>query len=1225
MTDSITTPGGTAADTPAGGRGGVARPSMDAVRRWYDDYRRDLPLTPLEDMGTLKEQLDLTHAHPNAISRLFTAGSVPFDLLFRDVGALKSAERTFGRIINQYYDIEHRYGTASMSLAVGVASWGKHRMPVLLFPLVADALGSEDEPKPETTLHITGGATINSALIEALASSGVLVDVDDLMDPANYGNQHPDSSDLFEALRAKVSGRIADFELSTTDMIVGCFLDPAIVMLSDAAQIINRMGKGGVSSLPLAMLSGDERAASALMNRKLPTYVQQDRDPHDETEAGDVSNATRYAAKLAADGESVFINTAVPDDTAVQSLAVASRVIMQGKSVLYVPGVDEQRHRFLREAHRAGMGDLTGDLTSAKFDSWLDGRLVEAAKASYRLSGAMTQFDQVADELVGVRVRVSRYLGDLHAPSKEWGVSAYEVIENLALISSRDTHPATRVRLSKDAAHKVADDMDAWCGRLREAGSLGEFTIRPEDTPWYHASVYNEGEAVDVYQRIERVLGDTLPAVRGHIAATVDACGFEFPRNSTQWGRQVTFLCNLRRVLDMFDSDIFKRDIPELIEATKSKEERKEKGTTLRMGERHRLSREARSLVRVGARVDDLHAALIAAQKEKEEWRGFVSKGDKPVLPMVDLGEIVKVEESLMSDLTALDSVLATTPDKGDLESLGFEALDKRLRALFDDRKALDTLPRRSSLERDIAQAGLTPLTDDLAARTVTPDAAPDELRLAWWATVFDDIVGSSPVIANQDGSVLTQAAERFRKLDEQHVESIGPMVAQEMSKRLFEKLSADSWPADQLHTALQSATPPTFLRIQRDFGSLVEAACPILVATPAALAALSRPTHVADVAIIDAGAHMPAVQLLTVLARVNNVVIIGHRDTVTCPAITMLNSALVQVNTLQAPTGRDARVVRFLQSNGYGDLKCSLTTTRERGDVEYRLVKGTGMPNADGIVESTRQEVVEVANIVEGRIAEFPRVPRNYRLVIICLTEAHRERIGAELRTRAQRTSGLLGFLRHVRIVTLNEVAGASADDVVLACSFGKSGPSHMTQRFGVLNRPGADRMLLDALAVSTSRLTVVSSFGSADMEDAQLRHPGARMLKRLLAWCENLPAEVPMPQGHPSEDIIINDLATRIRARGLSVEVNYGFETGFRVPLVVGASSSSYRLAILTDDAQFMAFRSLRQRYRFNVENLEGLGWSVMFSWSVAAFVDPDKEVDRIVGRLPMAGGTL
>lgn len=101
-----------------------------------------------------------------------------------------------------------------------------------------------------------------------------------------------------------------------------------------------------------------------------------------------------------------------------------------------------------------------------------------------------------------------------------------------------------------------------------------------------------------------------------------------------------------------------------------------------------------------------------------------------------------------MSNLTALDTVLSTTPAGAELQQQDFNALEERLKALFDDRKALDTLPERCVIERELKRAGLGELVDDLRERKVKVDAVSNELRLAWWTTVFDDIVHSSAIIS---------------------------------------------------------------------------------------------------------------------------------------------------------------------------------------------------------------------------------------------------------------------------------------------------------------------------------------------------------------------------------------------------------------------------------------------------------------------------------------------
>ena len=209
-----------------------------------------------------------------------------------------------------------------------------------------------------------------------------------------------------------------------------------------------------------------------------------------------------------------------------------------------------------------------------------------------------------------------------------------------------------------------------------------------------------------------------LPATREQVTSVVQNCGFPVPNTANDWARQVTVLKNLRRVLDVFQPEIFERDINAMIEASKSKAARKAEGTTLGFWERHRLLKEAKSLLRVGAQVENLHDALQVVARQAEQWRVFVPHGGWPVLPP-HLDDIIDTQEQLAADLTALDTVLATTPSGGDLQSLDLNQVETRLKALYDDRLALDTLPERCRLERDFQTVGLGELVGDLNARRV--------------------------------------------------------------------------------------------------------------------------------------------------------------------------------------------------------------------------------------------------------------------------------------------------------------------------------------------------------------------------------------------------------------------------------------------------------------------------------------------------------------------------
>lgn len=142
----------------------------------------------------------------------------------------------------------------------------------------------------------------------------------------------------------------------------------------------------------------------------------------------------------------------------------------------------------------------------------------------------------------------------------------------------------------------------------------------------------------------------------------------------------------------------------------------------------------------------------------------------------------------------------------------------------------------------------------DLSNRGVPNDAVAGELQLAWWTTAFEDIVKSSAIISNQDGSAMQSAADRFTQVDVEHVRSIGPMVAQESVRRLCDMLFSRTQEANLLHTTLAGSRNVPLNRLRREHPQILAAAKPILVATPATLAAITDPAPLADTVIIDTG-----------------------------------------------------------------------------------------------------------------------------------------------------------------------------------------------------------------------------------------------------------------------------------------------------------------------------------------------------------------------------------
>lgn len=1215
------------------------------INSWREQYKSQLAPSPLEDITKLSAQLELTHAHPSGIAQLFASGKVTLQALFRDSGMLRAAGRRLDRVFEDRDNKAHENGVSELSLVVGVASWSGNHVPVLTYPVRV----IRDSGKDETyaTIYFSGNVRLNHALVLRLQERGVNLSEDALFDGANYESGTPETSAVFDAICASARSVFPDFDIER-DIVLGCFTDSGSRFLAESAQILQALKVGNVGNTMIDAVAGDERALQELAANDRQEYSPLDVDPHGEYEVGDVDNVVRYASGLAANGVSLALDVDAGSDSASIAAAISSRCVLAGKSILYVPNVMEQQRRFRHALSANEISSLALDVSDSHLAKHVDSQLIAAVGA--RQSVASSRFEQVCDELVGVKTRLNRYLGDLHGVDERWGVSAYQTMQNLAAIAMLPTHPCTHVRLDVAAARSLSGHLDEWAQKLHQADELGEFTIKPEDTPWFGASLFNENEAVAVYQRVVDVLLKLLPAAREHVKSTVQNCGFPVPATAREWGRQVTVLKNLRRVLDVFQADIFERDLSAMIEASKPKAVRKREGTVMGFWERRRHIKEARSLLRVGAKVDDLHEALKIVAQQAAQWRTFVPHGGWPVLPP-KLDEIVSTQELLDRNLVALDAVLSTTRLGADLENVEFTKLDERLQALHDNRASLDTLPGRCVIERDLRGVGLEDLVCDLRRRNVTGSALDGELHLAWWTTVFEDIVNSSAIISNQDGSAMQDASDRFVQVDTEHVRSVGPMVQQETLKRLCELLFSRSQEANQLHTTLASnSSGVTFTKLMNSHADLLLAAKPIMVAMPSTLTMMTEFKPIVDIVILDSVEHLSNIELLSILARARQVVVIAHKNTVSSQSVNDLISVLPSVHVKSRATRRSLRLANFLENHGYGSLRHDVPVDRMQGKVKLHQVEASGVPvMSTGLIESSQREIDEVVSLIKQRATTFTVVPSSYVLAVVTLTSVFRNRLGAELKALAIKDENMNRFLRHVRLVDASESVGAAATDVILSLCYAKTSHGRLLQQFGVLEEEGGKGILLDSLALARRNLDIVCAFKSSDMEDERLHQDGPKLLKELLIWAEQLDdspvnptnfdeakSEYDQDKAEDKEEaagaraeafdssvdsfnnVLFTDLADRIRARGLCVAVNYGFDKEHSIPLVVGLPDKPFALAVLTDDMRFMNIESTRERHRMFAQDLEYLGWSVMNVWSVGAFVNPEKEVERVVSRI-------
>ncbi|GMA24764.1 hypothetical protein GCM10025864_25230 [Luteimicrobium album] len=1086
--------------------------------------------------------------------------------------------------------------------------------PVLLRSLTISTAGRSGTDF-ELTLEPT--VELNTLLVRALRDHGALIDPVSLAQGAFTGVGF-DPSAVLARIGTLGAAVLEDFSL-TDRRLVGSFVHPGQHLVDDLDELAPGLARHEV----VAALAGSSQV-TVPVGTPLPPERAADGDPVLERGVGDLDQAQRRAVDALVAGGHFAIDAPSGSDVVGTVAALLAEAAASGRQALYVTG-----HRRAADAVSSRLGDLgLGELTFeiAAEPGW-------RASAANRLLTAMAsepaQTDlsvhaETMDALVGARARLTAYIEALHLPRAPWGVSAYDALQALARLMSERPAPETAVRLSSEVTSALDDDTRAGAAAdLERAADLGAFTLHAATTPWFDADLETEDDARSTLLRLDRLRTQTLPRLREQIEYVSRETDLTAATTLGEWQAVLQMLGGMRGTLDVFQPLVFEQPAVDMVQATATKQWRLDHGIEMGGVARRRLVRRAKDMLRPGIRVSDLHAALLQVEAQRAVWATHCPTGSWPRLPE-GLSAIEDTNEAVRIDVEELSRVLAPTPGGGALLDLSFDDLGARLDALAEDRSALDDLPERTAAVRRARAAGLSELVDDLSRRAVAPGLVGTELELAWWSSVFEQIVATDPALTGQDGPGLDALAARFRDLDRRHVTALPVSVLNHVHARTVEAMRVDPEATKALFSELIEGRLRTVRDLHERHTELVRALRPVVVATPTLVPQLFPTTRTVDLVVLDAVQHVPLEMLLAAIARGRQIVVVGDVRSASTPAVRELARVLPTLTLRSDATRRDPHLVGFLTKHGYDGVLAPAPLPASRATVHLHVTDGLGMPDpVSGAVESTQAELDRVVELAIEHAMTRPE----QTLGVVAVTPAHAARIREALLAEVRRNPGLAGFFAGSRpepvvVADLTGVAGLTRDAIILTLGFGKTPHGRVLHRFGLVGEAGGDALLLDAVGASRERLDVVSCFRADELDPDRLRGAGARLLADLLAFAEERDGKADALELWNGVDVargtdrLVLDLAERLWRTGLVVETDFGPAGADRVPLVVGHPDVPGELlvAVLTDDEAYVAQPSVRVRERQRRERLERLGWTVVQVWSAAAFLDPEKEAERI-----------
>ncbi|MCL2423897.1 MAG: hypothetical protein FWD11_08420, partial [Micrococcales bacterium] len=797
--------------------------------------------------------------------------------------------------------------------------------------------------------------------------------------------------------------------------------------------------------------------------------------------------------------------------------------------------------------------------------------------------------------------------------------------QHLAALTSTRPVPRTTARLSSEAVRVIDADRRAELGAdLRRAAQLGAFLIRPVDTAWYGADLHTDIDAEVALTRVERLLETSLPALSDRASQIYIETGLNPAASLDEWATQLAMLSDVRDSLDVFRPEVFERDPSDLVAATASKAWRAEHGAEMGALARRRLRHQARDLVRPGRPVGDLHTALVQVQQRREAWRAQCPSGGWPRLPNgFDLVE--DQFAAVRRDVEALEAVLSD--DRPRLSGLTLDHLVDRLTLLRFDAPSLNGLPERTTLLATVQAAGLGPLVDDLRARRTPPDLAAAEVELAWWATVFELILSQDPALAGYDGTALDALSSRYAEVDRALVATRAPKLIHEVVTELQARLRRNRDQGEALFVELVEESLGTLRDTVERYPEITRHLRPVVAASPLLVPAVAPPTRQVDIVVLDAAGHLSTAVAVPALARGRQVVVVGDARCASRSALRDLAEVLPVVALRADAARRDPHLTAFLADHGYEGVLTPVPLPQSAPLVALYEVDGTGMPDATGIVDSTRAEVDQVIALVTAHVASHAADS----LAVVTATARHADAVRDAIDVETRGNAALSAYCESRRaepfvVVDLPNVAGLTRDTVIFSVGLGRTPHRRVLHSFATIADDGGDALLLDALGSARHRLDVVSCFGKSDLDPHRLRGAGPRLLADLLdfaRWRGGGLAQVDREtvgdeEGAPTAgaDPLLLDIAERLWQHGLDVELDHGLPGGMRIPLVVGHPGlpGRFLVAVLTDDAAYVAERSVRTRDRLAADRLRSLGWTVVRIWSAAAFLDPQAEVDRV-----------
>lgn len=1142
---------------------------------------------------SLTGTFDLNLAHPGGVAKLLSGRPTPLSDLVRAEVAFTDAARRIGGIRDKITEMRTEHGLQTSFLAIGLATWTLHRVPVpprAPVLLRACTISPTDAAHSDFILELHEDVVFNPVLEHYLRSEANL-NLDPTMLAGLSSQSHGfDPRLTYQALEdicAEMSGFaigpqmvISTFPWAKLPLVTSYTGDPVGLAAHDLVAAL------GGADVPLRSSSPDAERAD---------------DPGRELSALDADRSQRLVIDEVLHGGDLVLDT--PAGTgATQTIANAVvGALSEGRTVMICSEERGALDALQRRLAHVGLGDVC--LHLGEDPSSMRQTLASVRNALDHLPSedepdlGPDPLPARADALSVLR-REQEILHREHAP---WGISLAQTENDLSALASLEHPPASRVRLPADVLRTVTDEeLSATTDSLIEAADCGAWAGTRTEDPWYGARLMSADDAARATEIVGRLVAGEFTDARSSAEAICTEAGLPIPATLTQWAHRLGLVARASETLDIFSAGIYDAPLDDMVAATADRD-----GGTQRPGAvaRARLRRQVRQLLRPGMPPPDLTHRVRMARDERREWEEAAGKAARPSAPE-GWEEALTAHTPIGEDLAWLEQVLEGTPTGHEFSTSHLDTVLERLVRLDARADRAEVAAQAHPLLDPLRARGLGELVDDLARRSVPADRVAAEARFVQRSSILDHL--TSDAVPQQVGGDAVREAERsFRAADRAHLHRNALRARRAVLRRLRRTLSSHASQLGAWQRALEASKVGAV--DARDLISrapeVVLAARPVLLASPLVVPAVLPPDLTVDLLVIDRAGHTTTARTAPALARGRQVLVVGDSG----GPQPHLFSVVADPRAESDLGGTDAPSLL---------TEASAVLPVRHLAVHYRaLDQGLVAPLAPlmprpvhsfpGVARSAPVREHVVGGHVSAQVEAAVRLILGYArsgddsLLVVTDDEAGAEDVALALRSALAGMRTVLPSvlsdagdrLEPLLVRPLRRVGGEVRDRVVWLAS-----PEAVGEAVAAGSVLAAARRSIDLVTP-----TPVAEWSTG-------RGGAAALLGRALVVEEQ-------DGGHCSP--VLSELVRRLRAEGLEVREGVGHGP-HAIDLAVVSPEDGDQLAVAVDGDASGPVNPGRDDIRLRHEQLTRLGWAPMRVRTTDIFTDPAREVARVLKAL-------